>query len=141
MVEAKAIWTDKDRFIGEASSGHALVVDAGQVKTASTPLELTLIGLCACTASDVVGILRKKREKFTSLEVHAEAERASDFPKVFTSIKLVYRVGGEVTPKSVEDAVRLSKEKYCSVSAMLEKTAKIEFVIEYVGHQREDMRV
>ncbi len=141
MVEAKAIWTDKDRFIGEASSGHALVVDAGQVKTACTPLELTLIGLCACTASDVVGILRKKREKFTSLEVHAEAERANDFPKVFTSIKLVYRVGGEVTPKAVEDAVRLSKEKYCSVSAMLEKTAKIEFVIEYVGHQQEDKRV
>ena len=133
MIEAKALWTDKDRFLGEASSGHAIVVDAGGEKTAGSPVELVLIGLCACTASDVVGILRKKREPFTGLEVRATAERADNFPKVFTSIRLVYRVSGNVTHKAMEDAVRLSKEKYCSVSAMLEKTAKIEFEIEYTG--------
>ena len=131
MVEAKAIWSDKDRFVGEASSGHAIVVDAGEVKTASTPIELVLIGLCGCTASDVVGILRKKREPFTGLEVVAQAERAGDHPKVYTQIKLVYRVRGQVSHKAMEDAVRLSKEKYCSVSAMLEKTARIDFEIEY----------
>lgn len=131
MVEAIAIWTDKDRFLGEATTGHALVMDTADVKTASTPIELVLIALCGCTASDVVGILRKKREPFTGLEVSAQAERASDHPKVFTSIKLVYRVRGKVTPKAMEDAVRLSKEKYCSVSAMLEKTATVDFVIEY----------
>ena len=131
MIEAKTIWTDKDRFLGEASSGHALVIDAGEVKTASTPIELVLIGLCGCTASDVVSILRKKREPFTGLEVAAEAERATEHPKVYTHIKLVYRVRGKVSHKAMEDAVRLSKEKYCSVSAMLEKTAKIEFEIEY----------
>lgn len=132
MTHAKAIWTDQDRFTGEADSGHSLVMDVGEVKTASTPIELVLIALCGCTASDVVGILRKKREPFTSLTVQAEAERAADFPKVFTSIRLVYRVGGNVTPAAVERAVELSKTKYCSVSAMLEKSAKIEFVIEYV---------
>ena len=131
MIEAKTVWTDKDRFVGEASSGHAVVLDTGEVKTASTPIELVLIGLCGCTASDVVGVLRKKREPFTGLEVAAQAERAADHPKVFTQIKLVYRVRGEVSHKSMEDAVRLTKEKYCSVSAMLEKTAKIEFEIEY----------
>ncbi len=131
MYQARAIWTDKDRFLGEAGSGHALVMDAGEPKTASTPIEMVLIALCGCTASDVVGILRKKREPFTSLEVHAEAERSSDFPKVYTSIKLIYRVGGKVSREGMERAVQLSKEKYCSVSAMLEKTAKIEFVIEY----------
>jgi putative redox protein len=131
MMEARAIWSDKDRFVSEANSGHALVIDAGEQKTASTPLELVLIGLCGCTASDVVGILRKKREPFIGLEVAAQAERADDHPKVFTQIKLVYRVRGKVSHKAVEDAVRLSKEKYCSVSAMLEKTAKIEFEIEY----------
>ena len=131
-MEAKVLWTDHDRFIGQASSGHALAVDAGSEKSASSPVELLLIGLCACTASDVVGILRKKREPFTSLEVRATAERAETFPKVFTSIRLIYRVGGNVTHKAMEDAVRLSKDKYCSVSAMLEKTAKIEFEIEYV---------
>ena len=132
MIEAKALWTDHDRFIAQASSGHALAVDAGSEKSASSPVELLLIGLCACTASDIVGILRKKRERFSSLEVRATAERAETFPKVFTSIRLIYRVGGNVTHKAMEDAVRLSKDKYCSVSAMLEKAAKIEFEIEYV---------
>ena len=131
MVEARAIWTDEDRFLGEATSGHALVMDTSEVKTAATPIELLLIALCGCTASDVVSILRKKREPFTGLEVSAQGERAGDHPKVYTEIKLVYRVRGKVTPKAMEDAVRLSKEKYCSVSAMLEKTAKIEVAIEY----------
>ena len=133
MIEATTLWTDKERFLGQAGSGHAIVVDTGSEKTASSPVELVLIALCACTASDVVGILRKKREPFTSLEVRATGERAEDFPKVFTSIRLIYRIGGNVTHKAMEDAVRLSKEKYCSVSAMLEKSAKIEFEIEYTG--------
>ena len=132
MVEARAIWTDKDRFLGDATSGHALVMDAGEPKSASTPIELVLIALCGCTATDVVSILRKKREALIGLEVVAHGERAEEHPKVYTRIKLVYRVRGSVTHKAVEDAVRLSKEKYCSVSAMLEKTAKIEFEIEYV---------
>ena len=133
MIEATALWTDGDRFTGQASGGHALVVDAGSEKTASTPMELVLIGLCACTASDVVGILRKKREPFTFLEVKAVAERADTFPKIFTEIRLIYRVGGKVTHKAVEDAVHLSKEKYCSVSAMLERIARIDVEIEYLG--------
>jgi putative redox protein len=133
MITAKAIWTDHERYLGEASSRHALVMDTATEKTASTPMELVLIALCGCTASDVVGILRKKREPFTSLEVSASGERASGHPAVYTEIKLVYRVAGKVSRKAVEDAVRLSKEKYCSVSAMLEKTAKITFKIESVA--------
>jgi putative redox protein len=132
MITAKTIWADGERFIGQASSGHAIVVDASTDKTANSPIELVLIALCGCTASDVVGILRKKREPFTSLEVHALGERATGYPSVYTEIKLTYRVGGKVSRKSVEDAVKLSKEKYCSVSAMLEKTAKITAEIEYV---------
>ena len=132
MIEATALWTDNERFIGQATSGHALVLDAAKEKTANTPMELVLIALCGCTAADVNGILRKKREPFTILEVRAQAERATGYPAVYTEIKLTYRVGGKVSPKAVEDAVRLSKEKYCSVSAMLEKTAKITTAIEYV---------
>jgi putative redox protein len=131
MITAKAIWTDHDRFLAHASSRHAVPMDAGSEKTANSPMELVLIALCGCTLSDVVGILRKKREPFTHLEVHAEGERASGYPAVYTQIKLVYRVGGKVTPKAMEDAVRLSKEKYCSVSAMLAKTATISVEIEY----------
>ena len=133
MISAKAIWTDNERYIAEATSHHAIVMDTAAEKSASTPMELVLIALCGCTASDVVGILRKKREPFTSLEVSAHGERASGYPAVFTEIQLVYRIGGKVSRKAVEDAVHLSKGKYCSVSAMLEKTAKITFEIEYVG--------
>ena len=132
MIAAKAIWTDNERYIGEATSRHAIVMDTATDKSASTPMELVLIALCGCTASDVVGILRKKREPFTTVEVSASGERASGYPAVFTEITLVYRIGGKVSRKAVEDAVRLSKEKYCSVSAMLEKTAKITSKIELV---------
>ena len=81
MAEAKVIWTDKDRFLGEADSGHALVLDTGQVKTASTPIEMVLIALCGCTASDVVSILRKKREPFTGLEVVARPNGQTNIPR------------------------------------------------------------
>lgn len=131
MISAKAIWTDNERYVGEATSRHAVVMDTASEKTANTPMELVLIALCGCTASDVVGILRKKREPFTSLEVSAQGERASGYPAVYSEIKLTYKVGGKVSPKAMEDAVRLSKEKYCSVSAMLEKTAKIYIDIQY----------
>jgi putative redox protein len=129
---ASATWTDKDRFVGIASSGHAMVIDAGPEKTAAGPMELVLEALCSCTAADVVSILRKKREPFTSVEVHAEGERAPEPPRVFTKIKLVYRVGGQVNRKSVEDAVKLSMEKYCSVEGMLKKSVEITFGIELV---------
>ncbi len=133
MIEASVNWTNHDQFVGAATSHHAIVMDAGAEKTASSPMELVLLALCGCTASDVVSILRKKREPFTGLQVLAEAERFDGYPAVYTDIKLTYRVSGSVTQKAMEDAVRLSKEKYCSVSAMLEKTAKITHSIEYVS--------
>src|SRR6267378_7538856 len=130
MVDAKAQWIDNHRFVAESSSGHAIVLD-GDKKTANSPMELVLIGLCGCTGYDVANILTKKREPFTSLEVRAEAERAPNPPAVYTEIKLIYKVGGKVSHKAVEDAVRLSQEKYCSVSAMLEETARITAQIRY----------
>jgi putative redox protein len=130
MTSARATWIEKHRFHGISDSGHSIVVD-GDKAAGNSPMELVLIGLCGCTGYDVASILQKKREPFTSLEVRAEAERAPNPPLVFTNIKLIYRVGGRVSHKSVEDAVRLSKEKYCSVSAMLDKTAEITAQIEY----------
>src|SRR3979411_1472046 len=130
MTEARATWIEKQRFDGIASSGHKIVVD-GDKAAGNSPMELVLIGLCGCTGYDVVSIVEKKREPFTSLEVRAQAARAPDPPSVYTEIKLTYRVGGQVSRKAVEDAVRLSKEKYCYASAMLEKTVKITAEIEY----------
>jgi putative redox protein len=106
--------------VGSASSGHAMVIDSDRKRnTATGPMELVLIGLCVCTATDVVSILRKKREPFSGLHVRAEAERAKEPPTVYTSIKLIFTISGKVARKAAEDAVRLSEEKYCSVSAML----------------------
>ena len=131
MVQASAKWIAETeagtKFEGHSS--HAITMD-GSSKGGNSPMELVLIALCGCTAYDVVTILQKKREPFTAVEVRAEAEKAADPPRVYTTIKLVYRVKGEVARKAVEDAVRLSEEKYCSVAAMLNKTAKITYEIE-----------
>jgi putative redox protein len=131
MVEAKAIWVDQHRFLAQAGSSHGVVVD-GDSKTGSSPMELVLVGLCGCTGYDVASILTKKREPFTSLEVRAEGEKAPTPPSVYTKIKLVYSIRGAVSRKAAEDAIKLSEEKYCSVSAMLEKTAEITYVIELI---------
>jgi putative redox protein len=126
LVEASANWIDGERFVATASSGHAIVVDSDrQRNTAAGPMDLVLMGLCACTATDMVIVLTKKREPFTGIEVRAEAERAPDPPSVYTQIKLIFTVHGKVSRKAAEDAARLSEEKYCSVSAMLKSTARI----------------
>jgi len=129
MLKANAKWTEQLRFDATGNSGHSITVD-GDSKVANSPMELVLIALCGCTGYDVVSILRKKREPFMAVEVSAEAEKAPDPPRVYTSIRLLYRVVGKVSRKAVEDAVRLSKERYCSVSGMLQKTAKITYQIE-----------
>jgi putative redox protein len=127
---AKAEWKHDQVYTATSDSGHSLTFDVARVE-GPTPTECVLMSLCACTAVDVRSILTKKRENFTALTVSAKAEKAKEPPTVFTDIELVYRVTGSVNHKSMEDAVRLSKEKYCSVSAMLEKTAKITYTIEY----------
>jgi putative redox protein len=127
---AKAEWQHDQIYAATSDSGHTLILDSDRLE-GPTPTECVLMSLCGCTSVDVISILTKKREPFTGLTVSANAEKAKDPPTVFTKIELVYRVSGTVNHKSMEDAVRLSKEKYCSVSAMLEKTAKITFTIEY----------
>lgn len=119
-------------FEGRSESGHALTFDAGAAHTEGpSPMEVVLTALCGCTSVDVVSILQKKREPLTGLTVSATAEQSSAPPRVFTRIKLTYQINGPVSKKAAEDAVSLSKDKYCSVSKMLEKTAEIDFVIEY----------
>ena len=129
MFTAKAEWKEKFVFKVTGNSGYEFVTD-GDSKIASSPMELVLGALCGCTAYDVVSILQKKREAVKGVEVSAQAEKAADSPRVYTAIELLYRVTGKVSRKAVEDAVRLSEEKYCSVAAMLSKTAKIMYRIE-----------
>jgi putative redox protein len=129
MIIASARWTEQMRFEASGNSGLSVLMD-GDGKAANSPMDLVLIALCGCTGYDVVSILQKKREPLTSIEVTAEAEKAPQPPRVYTHIKLQYRVRGQVSRKAVEDAVRLSEGKYCSVAAMLSKSAKITYSIE-----------
>lgn len=125
-TEARVTWVEDRRFVGQASSGHAIVVDGSAQKLGPSPMELLLIGMAGCTAYDVVDILHKKRQAVTGLEVIARAERAGEHPRVYTDITVEYVVRGQgIKPKAVEDAIRLSQEKYCSASIMLGKTAQI----------------
>jgi len=127
-MQATAKWSGQMQFAGTGNGGHSVLMD-GDNKAGNSPMELVLVALCGCTAYDVVSILQKKREPFTAVEVSAQAEKAPDPPRVFTDIKLLYRIAGNVARKAVEDAVRLSEEKYCSVAAMLNKTARITYEI------------
>jgi len=130
--EWKPSETNSERFEGHSESGHTVLFDASSTHAAGpSPMETVLMALCSCTSVDVVSILQKKRQPFTSLTVSAVAEQQSEPPRYFNRIKLIYKVGGQVSRNAVEHAVELSKHKYCSVSAMLEKAAEIEFEIEY----------
>ena len=130
-MKAKIKWLDGRAFVGESGSGHAVVMDgapeSGGRNIGVRPMEMLLLGLGGCTAFDVVMILEKGREKITSCEVELEAGRADTEPKVFTHVKLIYKLKGKnLKPASVERAIKLSEEKYCSATAMFAKTAKIE---------------
>ena len=129
---ASAKWTEGRIFEGRSDSGHSITFDTTAEHAAGlSPMEAVLTGLCACTSVDVVSILQKKREPITGLIVSANAEQEKEAPRVFTRIHLTYRIQGKVAQKAAEDAVALSKKKYCSVSIMLEKAAEIDYSIEY----------
>ena len=136
-MKARVKWVDGMSFLAEAGSGHAVVLDGapeyGGRNIGIRPMEMLLMGLAGCTAFDVVNILRRGREPVTDCVVEVDADRASEDPKVFTAIRVVYRVTGRgLSRQKVERAVSLSKEKYCSASIMLGATAEITATIEVV---------
>lgn len=129
---AHSEWKHGDVFEGVAENGNTILFDADAAHThGPSPVEAILMALCSCTSVDVVSILQKKRQDLTGLRVTATAERADSPPRVFTRILLTYAVRGKLSRKAVEDAVALSKNKYCSVSKMLEKAAVIDYEIVY----------
>jgi putative redox protein len=129
---AHSDWQEGNTYQGVSENGNTILLDGDAAHThGPSPMEAVLMALCACTSVDVVSILQKKRQQLTDLRVTAKAEQASEPPRVFTHILLTYTVRGKLSRKAVEDAVTLSKDKYCSVSKMLEKAAKIDYEIVY----------
>ena len=102
----------------------------GGANGASGPMEMVLIALAGCTAMDVVSMMQKKQAEMTRLEIIVDAERADDFPRIFTKIHLTYIIHGKVRKADAEHAVSLSQEKYCSVAGMLKKAAEITYDIQ-----------
>jgi putative redox protein len=140
-MKVRAKWVEGVSFVGESESGHAVVIDGapdyGGRNVGMRPMELVLLGAAACTAFDVVLILRKARQPMADCTVDADAERAEADPKVFTRIHLKYTVAGRgLDPGAVERAVKLSKDKYCSATLMLARTAEITFEIAIVDADR-----
>lgn len=142
-MKARVKWVEQVAFAVESGSGHAVVIDgapeAGGRNLGMRPMELVLAGAAACTAFDVVWILKRARQPIADCVVDAEAERAPEEPKIFTRIHLVYSVAGRgLDPKQVERAVKLSKEKYCSATIMLAHTAEITYDVRIVEGDRID---
>jgi len=130
-MEAKVTWNRKLSFTGTADSGFTMPLDAdvnvGGEENGFSPMELIAIGLAGCTGMDVISLLQKKRQDVTGFEVRVHADRADDFPKVFTHVVVEYIVTGhKVDPAAVERSIELSKTKYCPAQAMLVKAVDIE---------------
>ena len=135
---ARSEWKQGDIFEGIAENGNTVTFDVDSAHAhGPSPMEAVLMALCACSSVDVVSILWKKRQELSGLCVSAEATQAETPPRVFTHIGLTYAVRGRLSRKAVEDAVALSKKKYCSVSRMLEKAATIEYEIVYLDGEPE----
>ncbi|MEQ8662555.1 MAG: OsmC family protein [Gammaproteobacteria bacterium] len=136
-MKATIRWVDDAMFVGEAGSGHAVVIDgppdAGGRNAGFRPMELVLTGVGACTAFDVVAILRKSRQAVTDCRVELEAERAAEPPRVFTRIHVRFVISGrDLKRAAVERAVTLSAEKYCSATLMLREAVTITHSFEIV---------
>ncbi len=140
-MKARVKWVEGVNFVGESGSGHAIVIDGapehGGRNLGPRPMELVLMGAASCTAFDLAMILKKARQPLADCAVEAEAQRAATEPKVFTKIHLRYTVAGRgLDPRQVERAVKLSKDKYCSATLMLAKTAEITYEIAIVEADR-----
>ena len=123
-MEARIKWVEDAAFVGTTGSGHGIVIDGppdiGGKNLGMRPMELMLLSVGACSAVDVVHILRKGRHAVADVQVEVKGDRADTDPKVFTKIHLHFVVSGRgLTEKTVERAVQLSAEKYCSASIML----------------------
>jgi putative redox protein len=136
MQTATVQWTGGEEFLATTPSGHTVPFDADSKHNAApSPMEMLLAAMGSCSAVDVVLILAKKRQKLVSLKVDVSGERAAEPPAVWTKIEMVYRLGGELDEKAVRDAIELSQNKYCSVAAILGKTAEITYRYEITKSQ------
>jgi putative redox protein len=133
--KVKTTWKDKMAFDSQIDN-HILRIDTSDLigdDTGPSPKKLLLASLAGCTGMDVVSLLNKMRVPFTNFEMDIEADLTEEHPKVYSEIRLTYRIyGHQLNKEKVQKAVDLSKDKYCGVSAMLKSNSPIIYSIEYV---------
>jgi putative redox protein len=123
-VEAK--WQNGWRFEAETGSGFSIALDGASPHTAMSPMEMLLVALAGCTGVSVISVLQKMRQNVTSYEVRVSGTRAETHPRVFTAISVEHIFSGhDLRPENIARAIELSETRYCGVSAMLSKSAKI----------------
>src|SRR6266566_8018907 len=146
MITAKVLLTQplksERQFAATTGTEHHMLLDDGAGGTGPKPVELVAVGLAGCTAFDVITVLRQKyHQKVTGYEVRVEADQAERPPQVFTSVRLHHVVTGfEIDPTAIQEAIRLSEEKYCSVGAMVKQTASLDTTYEIVEETTEWMK-
>jgi putative redox protein len=146
MITAKVELTQplkqQRQFVAQAGSGHNLLLDDAAGGSGPKPIELVAAGLAGCTAFDVITVLRQKyHQKVTGYEVRVEADQAERPPQVFTSVRIHHVVTGfDIDVEALREAIRLSEEKYCSVGAMVQKTASLHTTYEIVEDKTEWMK-
>jgi putative redox protein len=117
-IQMKLNWTESMQFVARSENGPAIVIDSKDGGSGPTPMELLLAGIAGCTGIDIVLILQKKRLELNKLEINISGKQAGKYPKRFTDIHIEYFLAGKNIPfKAVEQAIKLSEEKYCSALA------------------------
>ncbi len=143
MINAKVVLTQplktERQFAATTGSEHHLLLDDAVGATGPKPIELVAVGLAGCTAFDVITVLRQKfHQKVTGYEVRVEADQVERPPQVFTSVRIHHVVSGlEIDPSAIEEAIRLSEHKYCSVGAMVKHTASLHTSYEIIQEKTE----
>lgn len=134
MASSTVRWIGGKQFLGVDSTHHSVVISTPDENVGMKPTELMLAALASCTAMDVVEILQKKRLTLTGLEIEVNGEQDPENPWPFRKIHLLYRLrGADLDARSVEQAIRLSEEKYCSVAATLRGVAEISYSYEILA--------
>jgi len=139
-AKATIRFVDDDLFVGITPGGHALVLDTdAQRSSAPSPVELLLVALGSCTATDVASILKKKRQRVTKYTIGVSGERRTEYPRSYTSMKVHHIITGtDISPKAVAHALELSETKYCSVAATLRPQVEIQTTFEIIEEPREN---